>query len=245
MAYKVTGPLRLVEYRDGKPVFAPQTGTPVQPTAGEEPPAPRGPANLYPGTCTACGGWVAEKQGERSREGGRWVVRHHDGECPQQQPEARPEPEQVRAPEPGKPMAAPCQGPICTPDRQEPWDGYFTAQFGDDSDDYITLRIRRQAKNARFKPGRLIVARLTGPENTTDYTSVGDIDAEGRCWLWKSFRDDQRLRQAIASVLGDQRTAGEAWARVSEHCWKCGQPLTTPESLELLVGPECRKKIGI
>lgn len=142
-----------------------------------------------------------------------------------------------------QPSDGPRRGPIRTPDGSEPLTGYFTAQFGDDTGDYVTVRIRRQGPNSDFKPGKLLVAYLYGRNNEGDYTNMADIDASGRCWLWPAYKDNQRFRQAIASVLGDQKAAGEAWARATERCWRCHILLSTPESLERLMGEDCWNKV--
>lgn len=120
--------------------------------------------------------------------------------------------------------------------------GYFSAQFGDDASDYVTLRLRRQKDDDPFKPGRILVGYLMGRNNEGDYLKFADVDEQGRCWIWPKHRSNERLRQAVASVLGDQRAAGEAWARASERCWRCGKRLTTPESLDRLQGEECWNK---
>ncbi|WP_428957924.1 DUF6011 domain-containing protein [Streptomyces sp. cg35] len=143
---------------------------------------------------------------------------------------------------PAHPKGASSTRPVCTPDGKEPLEGYFTAQFGDSGNDYVTLRFRRQGTNRSFKPGQILVGYLAGPDNQSSYESFASVDSRGRCWIWHAYTGNQRLRQAVASVLGDQRLAGEAWARMSQRCWLCGQPLTTPESLDLLVGPDCKRK---
>ncbi|MGW7100413.1 DUF6011 domain-containing protein [Streptomyces sp. NPDC054883] len=125
----------------------------------------------------------------------------------------------------------------------EPLTGYFTAQFGDDQGDYVTIRILRQPDDSRFKPGSLVASYLRGRDNETDYTKFAHLDEQGQPRIWKLYAANARLRAALAAVLGDQRGAGEAWARQSKRCWRCGRLLTTPDSLERLMGEECDAKM--
>lgn len=54
--------------------------------------------NRHPGSCVRCHGHVAEGQGSLKLDGGKWLVYHADGQCPEkpQTPAATPQP--VRAP---------------------------------------------------------------------------------------------------------------------------------------------------
>ncbi|MET7363251.1 DUF6011 domain-containing protein [Streptomyces sp. NPDC005562] len=241
MAFQISGPLKLKGYDDhGKPDFgltAPATEPAAAPAPARSARKQGAAAKTYPNkfgaACRLCKTWVPAQQGERLQVDGAWVTQHPQGKC-MQAPKAPVE----------KPETTPAKNrPVCTPDGKEPLTGYFTAQFGADRRDYVTVRIRRQeASTSTFRPGELLVGYLMGSDNESDYTRFANIDDKGRCWIWKSYADNARLREAVASVLGDQKAAGEAWARESECCWRCGRVLTTPESLERLMGDECASK---
>lgn len=97
-------------------------------------------------------------------------------------------------------------------------------------------------------PGPHFVQLLTGPDNTSSYTFLGTI-FEGREW-----------RHSRKSPVSEKATSAVAWAwlwglLVRGHelpealgvwhegrCGRCGRVLTTPESLERGVGPECQAK---
>lgn len=258
MAFRLSGPLRLLGYKDGKPVFdlptspVAQTATPAPapvaapaavtsaataPKAQSAAPAGARP-NKFPGTCVLCREAVPEQKGLLAKQDGEWRVWHQPGNCSEKK--AAPVAAPVAAPRRAAPPAAPARGPVCTPDGKEPSKGYFTAEFAEDGKDtYVTLRLRRQAAGDSFKPGRMLVSYLSGPSNESDYTRFADIDAQGRCWIWPKYRDNARLRRAVAAVLGDQKAAGEAWARESQSCWRCGLALTTPWALDHLMGKDC------
>lgn len=250
MAFQIPAPLTLVGYdADGKPDFGLRKFAPAAVLAAPAPTAAPVPVvsesasgyepkykNKFATLCHLCGARVEAEKGERVQVDGKWQGRHLPGQCE----EVRPSPQA----EPAAPVKQGGNGPVVAPSGREIWTGYFTAQFGDDPQDYVTLRIRRQGKDSTFRPGGLIVSHLMGRDNQHDYTRFAHIDERGRCWIWKSYADNSRLRQAVASVLGDQKAAGEAWARTSECCWRCGLPLTTPESLDRLMGDECFRKIS-
>jgi hypothetical protein len=241
-------------YKDGKPVF----DTPARPAPREPQPAPASTArsastsapapaptrsastsgperkNQFPGECSLCGTGVAKEAGLLERVDGRWKVRHRPGD-----PACKKAPA-VKADTPTLAPSVPARGPVCTPDGKEPSKGYFTAEFEHEGQQvHVTLRLKRQKDDDRFKPGRLLVSYLMGSNNEGDYQKFGDIDEQGRCWIWAKHRDNVKLRRAVAAVLGDQKTAGEAWARESERCWRCAQHLTTPWALDHLMGRDC------
>lgn len=243
MAFALVGPLVLKEIRDGKPVFdlppaaaprtvpAPARAVPaVQSVAAA--PVPGHQPNQYPGQCTECLTRVEAAAGERLRVNGKWATRHLPGDkkCVKAAPKAA-EPKVPEGP----------NRPICTPSRMQPLIGTFTAEFDGNPKDYVTLKLKRQRPDHKFKPGQILVSRL-GADNR--YEAVGDVDAQGRCWIWPRFRRDDRLRRAIATVLGAQIEAGRAWARRSKRCWKCSIPLTTPASLARLTGDECDRQVN-
>lgn len=77
-------PTRQVEFVErGEVVSFKAAVTPVAP-APVAAPAKRGePANLYPGACRYCGVWVEANGGTRANVGGKWLVAHLAGTCPE------------------------------------------------------------------------------------------------------------------------------------------------------------------
>ncbi|MFD7835618.1 DUF6011 domain-containing protein [Streptomyces sp. NPDC059761] len=249
MAFRLSKPLVLVGYDEsGRPDFGLGSSTirPTTPpqaaskerfvaTAAELTEAAKTiGVNKYGGSCFQpdCGAYVAAGEGQRIKLRDSWLVRHVPGKCPASSAAIAPLPRQVPVEKPGD---VPSATAVLT--------GYFTAQFGDDQSDYVTLRIRRQPEDSTFKPGELIISYLRGRNNEDDYTKFANVDSQGRPRVWKSYVENSRLNAALAAVLGDQRGAGETWARASKRCWRCGRLLTTPESLDRLLGEECAHKM--
>lgn len=109
--------------------------------------------------------------------------------------------------------------------------GYFTVVFADGT--RRTLRLRRQAKDASFRPGVMLVGLLTGSDNTGDYTSVGEVYERGgkaaKVKIWKKHRENRILTEAIRVLCGDPQAAAKAYAQESDRCSKCNHELTVPQ----------------
>lgn len=111
---------------------------------------------------------------------------------------------------------------------------------------HYTFKVRQPAAD---KPH--FVSLLTGPENTRDYTYIGVYDPL-RFTLRitkKSKMTDASLpvnvfRWAVA-VLSKQAELPAGYTIQHEgKCCRCGRTLTTPESLDTGVGPECATVLG-
>lgn len=108
-----------------------------------------------------------------------------------------------------------------------------------------TYKVTQDAKN----PRRFFVRVLFGPDNTQDYRYVGLF-----------YDDTLKLRVTKASVVAAEspivsmfddlldKVAGRAdWPSLeiykSKRCARCGRLLTTPDSIQLGLGPECRNYV--
>jgi hypothetical protein len=97
------------------------------------------------------------------------------------------------------------------------------------------------------KKGRRVVEMLTGPENTRDYTAFAFVDEERRAVsLWSRFQlgDWPRLAEVVRVVLFDEAHPWRAQldVQLSRTCIRCNRLLTTPESIERGIGPECEQR---
>lgn len=126
--------------------------------------------------------------------------------------------------------------------RQDLAPGRYTVVFEDES--YLTLRITLQSDDSDFKPGELIVSKLVGPNNDNDYLRVGHVAASG-VRLWRNHKNDARLAEAVAVLVGDPIAAVKAYALVSGRCGYCNLTLTTPASIDAGCGKDCADKHGI
>lgn len=114
-------------------------------------------------------------------------------------------------------------------------DGMYTVEIGDD---YKTFRI----ETAKFGglAGRRIISYLNGPDNVKHYKGFGFVE-NGIIRLWTRFADRVDLLEYAKYIFKDPATCGEAFARRSGHCYRCGKVLTVPVSLNRGLGPTCAK----
>ena len=96
---------------------------------------------------------------------------------------------------------------------------------------------------------RYFVGLLTGPMNTSDYTYIGQI-LNGKFEATKGTKVSTDSKGFKAFKLGWQIISGNHyryWFEVWHEgkCGRCGRTLTVKESLEVGIGPECQKIMGI
>jgi hypothetical protein len=118
------------------------------------------------------------------------------------------------------------------------------------SGEHRTFEIKTQDKDAKFAAGKRVVALLTGPDNTADYTGFGFVEDDGIV-VWKSKRGvgEKSVFDKYAAVLWSLALDG-ALSPYAEHyeflmegtCAVCNRPLTEPESIKTGIGPICREK---
>lgn len=115
-----------------------------------------------------------------------------------------------------------------------------------------TLSVRTQADDAKFAPGKRVVALLTGPDNEHDYQGFGFMDDRG-VYVWRSKKGKGQASQyeALADILWDLATQGEGgrwYARgyrlhVEGRCIRCNRKLTRPDSIKRGAGETCLNRI--
>lgn len=113
-----------------------------------------------------------------------------------------------------------------------------------------TFRIHTQKATAKFAPNERIVSLLTGPDNSNDFTRFGFLKADGQILLWRKHRTEtfeqyaKMLRQFM--LLGDECQIARMGykIKVSRCCRRCNRKLTTPESIDAGIGPECAGREG-
>lgn len=118
---------------------------------------------------------------------------------------------------------------------------------------HYTFRINK-ADGAAANPLHF-VSVLSGPNNEADYTYLGILrwdTANGRY----QFQLTAKSKMSAASL--PVRAFRWVWEAVAAgrmpvdcivhhegHCGRCGRTLTTPESVERGIGPECADKMGM
>jgi hypothetical protein len=128
--------------------------------------------------------------------------------------------------------------------------GYYTVSF-EGGKLWRTLRLSDWMDDKR-KEGAQVrwISLLTGPDNTSDYTTAALQRSDGSIMYMRDFQEDSVLRTAIATVLvpdavGPRESAREAYAEQSGRCANCNRQLTVPASLHRGLGPECAIKLGL
>lgn len=200
--------------------------------AAPAPQAPKGfKPNLYPGKCADCNGWVGEGEGSRfkTHEQGKWLVCHvpHLGGCPQK---AAPAP--AKAPSQTVEVKLNGTAPLLP--------GTYTVEFEDHS--YKTIKINLQEEDSTFLPGHLTLGFLSGTDNESSYTGFGHITPQGAFKLWKKHSERTELVEAVRVLVGDPKAASQAFGRKAKRCGLCNRKLSTPESLDMGIGPDCAGK---
>ncbi len=101
-----------------------------------------------------------------------------------------------------------------------------------------TFQIRTQADDARFAPGKRIVALLSGPDNTSDYQGFGFVE-NGRIKVWRKKQDTVFVK--FAHMLANPKYWEDKGLvyHFEGKCRRCNRTLTTPESIESGIGPVC------
>ena len=122
------------------------------------------------------------------------------------------------------------------------------------SGNHYTFAINKAGQTAEADD-RWFVSMLTGPNNERDFNYVGMLDPmNGTVYLTRAskFKRDTLPyvlinRTLIRIFAGELDIVKQHGYNVhhSGKCGRCGRKLTTPESIECGIGPECRKAMGI
>ena len=116
--------------------------------------------------------------------------------------------------------------------------GFYTVTFPDGS--HKTFRVRLEQHGVHRWSRTLAV--LIGPDNSTDYECHGLVTDTG-FRLWKRFAGGKPAEHAaILWMLARGELLDGYDLQLSKRCLRCNRPLTTPESLERGIGPECEQR---
>jgi hypothetical protein len=121
------------------------------------------------------------------------------------------------------------------------YNGTFTI-INNDTGDYRTFRIKT-VKEGPLE-GKRVVSLMVGSNNESDYRGFAFAN-DNNVIVWKRFRPDgpwQAYAKALM-ILMTWETIPESYQNYkveeSRACVKCNRKLTTPESIELGIGPVC------
>lgn len=113
---------------------------------------------------------------------------------------------------------------------------------------HYTFRVEHKAASGQYKEA-WFAKLLTGPDNTRNYSYVGILNADSgsvRTTAKSKLAADnivlKLLNRTLALVWAEDIGPLEAQGFALHHegrCGKCGRLLTTPDSIERGIGPEC------
>ncbi len=169
--------------------------------------------NKFGGSCVNCSQYIPAGAGLLGgKVNGKWTVKHIDCSI-------------VPAPAPKVEREA----------RENPHTGIYTVES---AEGHTTFRVYKQDDDAEFAPGELLLQRLTGHDNTGDYTTVAFVK-NGYFNLFK--RNRPAAGQPQPQWIKDAYTLFENPEAVltAKNCVVCNRVLTTPESVLAGIGPTC------
>lgn len=127
--------------------------------------------------------------------------------------------------------------PVEAPATSQLVDGTYTVKFEDGK--HVTLKVKTSK-------GKQWVGYLNGPDNWTNYQSFGWIE-NGKLVVFAKYRGQLNRQQGAVSRLlkgNEAQLEGlKSYGMASGKCGVCGRKLTTPESIERGIGPECITKL--
>lgn len=208
-------------FRRGGDNPLPNMPAPAKPEPSSKPYTGR--TNKFPAPCVNCGVRVEAEAGRLTNEDGKWVVSHIPP-CPSMISE-------VVATTPVLQQTV-IKGEVL-------YDGDYTIE--DLPSGHRTFRLRTQAVDDDFMPGKQIIAVLNGPDNERDYLSFGTLSATGRLSVWKRQAERVTIIKDAEAFLADPHRP-EVLKAIA--CYRCGHKLTVPASVHNGLGPECAKKAG-
>lgn len=125
--------------------------------------------------------------------------------------------------------------------------GYFTVVHEDGS--HTTYRLTRQKDDADFLPGQMLVGRLVGKDNESDYVTVGNITKQDHfAKVWRKHQDPTNaILRDLDTIQTRRGETGKNYAVRSRNCWRCGRLLTDTDNhaFALGLGPKCARKLGL
>lgn len=120
----------------------------------------------------------------------------------------------------------------------------FTVQ--NPAGEYYTFKVRQPKADMPFFAGM-----LTGPDNESSYSYLGIVNpqtAEVKLTAKSKMNDESKpvkvIRWALRQVWAGKELPAGYQVRHEGKCGCCGRTLTTPESLDRGIGPECAKRFS-
>lgn len=119
------------------------------------------------------------------------------------------------------------------------------------TEEWRTFCIRTRHGGCNFAPNKRTLSVLNGPDNVSNYQMFAFVEDDGfRVFNKYKYIDTNKLSiyQWYAKMLWEALTnpnskfANDYEIMISKTCRICNRVLTTPESISLGIGPECKKR---
>lgn len=128
--------------------------------------------------------------------------------------------------------------------------GNATFTVSNNKGEHFTYKIRRREKNGQVTP--FFVSAMTGPDNESSYSYLGLFEPENPMAVrltknskFTGFDKQVQVVQWALRRIKNNLPVPEGYAiQHNGSCCRCGRTLTTPESIERGIGPECIKHFG-
>ena len=131
------------------------------------------------------------------------------------------------------------RNPINSPDFFKGGNALFT--ISNPAGEHYTYKIRKPDRDSPF-----FVSLLTGPDNENSYTYIGIFEPGAfdlRLTKMSKVKFDTKsvkvLRWALTVFRNGNRPPTGYAIQHEGRCCRCGRTLTTPESIERGMGPDC------
>jgi hypothetical protein len=121
-----------------------------------------------------------------------------------------------------------------------------------DKGEHFTYRVNSK-KDKKDETKRVyFVGLLTGPDNLRDYSYMGLLlQDEMRLLITKGSKFQgcpksvNVFRWTMSLILAERDFPEGYNCQHAGRCCRCAKTLTDPDSIEIGIGPDCRKKMGI
>lgn len=119
--------------------------------------------------------------------------------------------------------------------------GRYTVQ-AEGIEGHVTLMLAKP-RGGEYEDGLQVASSRAGHE----WVRFSFVRGQ-RIGLFRNARTGHERQRAALEILlrsGNWRDHGLSYARRSGRCFACGLELTEPQSLDLGVGPDCRRRLGM
>ena len=126
----------------------------------------------------------------------------------------------------------------------------FTVQ-NSETGQHRTYKIRKSNPTPQYPNPAWFIKQMTGTDNESHYSYIGMLNTTtGGITLTRASKFAEgsdvvkSARWVMCRVILGLQIPDQMEIRHSGKCGRCGRLLTTPESLDRGIGPECWEKMG-